>query len=320
MGCDRNEGNDGSEIRTLFGSYSKHCKDSGNVAKSNKTFSPDLVELCNSVLGWDVKHKSTNTGKYICGVRLRVLGVDDHIPTQEIFLIEKIKSDGLGDGLGDGSELLLCKENGGSDGLIQSLIENQKENNQLDFWRQEAGGRGQEEKEECNAGVKDFLSSPLPPAFCPLPSDLTQVCSNINDISVNESNLNPSLIPQSLPGKGFDPSLNSSLNSSLNENLDEAGKDVAQTTTISGVGFGGSIDNGSEDVLVPPPINFQVGDRIEFQHELKPDWLKGEIIDIKTEKGFFVGMTVRYQEYNYKTKQRENREYVICREDWVRRR
>jgi putative DNA primase/helicase len=139
VGCDRNEGSDGSEIRTLFGSYSKHCRDTGNQAKSTKTFSPDLIELCNSVLGWNVKHKATNTGKFISGIRLRVIGPDDLIPTHEVLLEQKIKSDGSdgsGDGSGDGSESLLYKESDGSDGSTINLMKNKNQKNQLELLTQ----------------------------------------------------------------------------------------------------------------------------------------------------------------------------------------
>jgi len=105
-------GNKRDEGDTLFGSYCRHCDDNGSQGKSNKGFSPDLVEILTSVLGWKVERKSTNTAKVIAGVRLRVPGEDDNIATPEIFLAEKIGSDGSS----DGSELLQDKACDGSDG------------------------------------------------------------------------------------------------------------------------------------------------------------------------------------------------------------
>lgn len=116
IGCNRNEFESGS-ITTLFGSYSFHCKQTGDSPKSHKNFSPDLVELCNSVLGWKVTKEATKTGKYIKGIRLRQSGKDDHIPTHEYLLEQAVNNaqrekddfdsvtvgDGRGDGSGDGS-------------------------------------------------------------------------------------------------------------------------------------------------------------------------------------------------------------------------
>ena len=98
-----------------------------------------MIELCNSVLGWNVKHKATNTGKFISGIRLRVIGPDDLIPTHEVLLEQKIKSDGSdgsGDGSGDGSESLLYKESDGSDGSTINLMKNKNQKNQLELLTQ----------------------------------------------------------------------------------------------------------------------------------------------------------------------------------------
>jgi len=92
VGCDRTEGMDGDNIVTLFGSYNKYCRGSGDSPKSHKNFSPDLLELCRSVLGWSVERKVTKTGKFVRGLRLRVPGADDHIPMHDFTLMQALSS------------------------------------------------------------------------------------------------------------------------------------------------------------------------------------------------------------------------------------
>lgn len=103
MGCNRNEGEGGNQVTTLFGSYSQYCQQTGSGAKSNKNFSPDLMELCRSVLNWEVERKVTKSGKFIRGLRLRHPGIDDYIPTHDYTLLQRVTG---GDGSGDGSECL----------------------------------------------------------------------------------------------------------------------------------------------------------------------------------------------------------------------
>lgn len=91
IGCDKNEGERGTPT-TLFGSYSWHCKGTGDNPKSHKNFSPDLIELCQSVLGWKVEKEVTKTGKFIKGIRLRETGRDDSIPTHEYELMQALNS------------------------------------------------------------------------------------------------------------------------------------------------------------------------------------------------------------------------------------
>ncbi|MBH8578354.1 hypothetical protein I8752_36535 [Nostocaceae cyanobacterium CENA369] len=72
-------------------------------------------------MGWKVEKRHSNTGKFVKGIRLRVAGTDDHIPTHDVYLMSRIKSDGSSDGssdgLSDGSQPLLHKESDGCDGL-----------------------------------------------------------------------------------------------------------------------------------------------------------------------------------------------------------
>lgn len=102
IGSNKEEGLNGNP-RTLYGSYCLHCKQSGTAPKANKNFSPDLLELCRSVLGWEVERKVTNTGKFIRGLRLRTDG-DGLIPTYDYYLMQGItNSDESGNGSNDGS-------------------------------------------------------------------------------------------------------------------------------------------------------------------------------------------------------------------------
>ena len=91
IGKDMNEGANGEAI-TLFGSYVKNCRATGDSPKSSKNFSPDLRELCLTVLGWQVEKKHARTGEVMVGLRLRKVGLDDHIPTYEQHLIEMVRS------------------------------------------------------------------------------------------------------------------------------------------------------------------------------------------------------------------------------------
>lgn len=91
IGCNKNEGEDtNGKPETLFGSYTWHCKNAGDNAKSSKNFSPDLMELCRSVLGWNVEKARKGDGYVIKGLRLRVPGKDDRIPTHEYELMQTL--------------------------------------------------------------------------------------------------------------------------------------------------------------------------------------------------------------------------------------
>ncbi|MGF1989100.1 MAG: DUF3854 domain-containing protein [Nostoc sp. ZfuVER08] len=130
VGNDKNEGANG-QCHTLFGSYARHCLLAGDSAKSYKVFSPDLVEMCQTILGWRVEKHHTNTGKFIKGLRLRVAGQDDNIPTHDCYLMQRVTDsdglrDGLGDGLSDGLKPLQNKESDGCDGLSDGSIESQE--------------------------------------------------------------------------------------------------------------------------------------------------------------------------------------------------
>ena len=89
VGNDKNEGDNGAKVNTLFGSYSVHCRQNGGQQQSSRNFSPNLLEICGTVLGWEVGIVKKSTGRFITGLRLRDPGIDDHIPTYEMLLEEK---------------------------------------------------------------------------------------------------------------------------------------------------------------------------------------------------------------------------------------
>ena len=83
IGNDKNEGENGNTPMTLFGSYCFYTKGTGGQAKSVTNFSPDLLELCNNILKQPVEKVLIRNRKFIKGLRLRVKGTDDDIPTLE---------------------------------------------------------------------------------------------------------------------------------------------------------------------------------------------------------------------------------------------
>ena len=149
IGSDRNEGQDGSIITTLFGSYNRYCHQSGSSPKNRNNFSPDLIELCHSVLGWKIERQVSKTGKSIRGLRLRVNGADDHIATHDYMLMERVKGDDLGDDL----KTSLGKESDDGDDLLITQMENQTINSE-------------EETSIFSSGV-GFGSSPSSPCLQP---------------------------------------------------------------------------------------------------------------------------------------------------------
>ncbi|WP_414574114.1 DUF3854 domain-containing protein [Nostoc sp. CCY 9925] len=130
IGNDRNEGTNG-EAYTLFGSYNRHCQASGDLPKSIKVFSPDLLELCHTILKWPVQKEHTKTGKFIRGLRLRT-PLDNEIPTYDYSLMERVTGqvtdgDGSGDGSGDGLKPLPDKEVTDTTQLALNYIESNSE-------------------------------------------------------------------------------------------------------------------------------------------------------------------------------------------------
>ncbi|MUG99203.1 hypothetical protein F7734_45700 [Scytonema sp. UIC 10036] len=88
VGSNKDEMDNGDPI-TLYGSYAQHCRRSGVQVKAVKNFSPDLLELCCSVLGWEVEKRITKTGKFIRGLRLRS-PKDYDIPTHDYSLLQRV--------------------------------------------------------------------------------------------------------------------------------------------------------------------------------------------------------------------------------------
>ncbi|MBD2470669.1 phage/plasmid primase, P4 family [Nostoc sp. FACHB-145] len=87
-------GNDKTDTKSLFGSYVQWCRKSGNYAPSLRNFSPELLDFCNSTMGWkDIKKVRNNRGFSIHGLRLRELGKDDHIPSPLINVESTLHSE-----------------------------------------------------------------------------------------------------------------------------------------------------------------------------------------------------------------------------------
>lgn len=87
-------GGDNSDISKAYGSYYKWCDGHGFRPKSSKNFSPDLLELCNSILGWkEVEKSRTSSGYVFKGLRIRT-EYDYDIPTYEFYLEEQQNSVG----------------------------------------------------------------------------------------------------------------------------------------------------------------------------------------------------------------------------------
>ncbi|EAW36919.1 phage/plasmid primase, P4 family [Lyngbya sp. PCC 8106] len=93
MGGNKNEADNGTP-QTLFGSYADFCKRSGMNPKSVTRFSPELIELCQSGLSWEVQRFRTRSATQISGIRLRAEGQDDDILTHEQSLVEGVKTSG----------------------------------------------------------------------------------------------------------------------------------------------------------------------------------------------------------------------------------
>ncbi|MEA5518750.1 DUF3854 domain-containing protein [Limnoraphis robusta] len=89
---------DGEKTGTLYHSFKEYCQRSGLKSLSNSRFSPELVEMCQSVLGLNVQRIRTRAGlsvsgpvTCISGIRLRIDGLDDAILTHEQDLTKSVR-------------------------------------------------------------------------------------------------------------------------------------------------------------------------------------------------------------------------------------
>jgi putative DNA primase/helicase len=128
VGKNRNELKDG-EPYTLFGSYAKYVEQTGRGQCNANRFSNDLIDLCSQQMMRPVeKDKKT---RHIKGVRLRIVGTDDHIPTYDVWLEENSKGDNPGttseqpqNNLGNNLEPLLSKDGADRNNLEATLVNN----------------------------------------------------------------------------------------------------------------------------------------------------------------------------------------------------
>ncbi|MEA5539042.1 phage/plasmid primase, P4 family, partial [Limnoraphis robusta Tam1] len=89
---------DGEKTGTLYHSFKEYCQRSGLQPLSNSRFSPELLEICQSVLGLNVQRIRTRAGlsvsgpvTCISGIRLRIDGLDDAILTHEQDLTKSVR-------------------------------------------------------------------------------------------------------------------------------------------------------------------------------------------------------------------------------------
>ncbi|MGF1490364.1 MAG: DUF5906 domain-containing protein [Prochloraceae cyanobacterium] len=80
---DREEYNPSSS--SLYGSYSLYCRETNLRAKSIQNFSSELIELCRSILGWDIKKARVKiAGKSVRVIKgLKLRNPQDNDPTIE---------------------------------------------------------------------------------------------------------------------------------------------------------------------------------------------------------------------------------------------
>ncbi|MBK1987280.1 DUF3854 domain-containing protein [Sphaerospermopsis aphanizomenoides BCCUSP55] len=93
MGNNKNECGDGREATTFYGSYANFCQKAGNNPLGANHFSPNFREMLSTIWGWHVEKIDSNKGSYLKGVRLRVDGFDDHIPSFDMTLRQKSDSE-----------------------------------------------------------------------------------------------------------------------------------------------------------------------------------------------------------------------------------
>lgn len=177
VGSDRHEYKNRTPI-TLYGSYCKHAAESGTQAKSIKNFSPDLLELCNRILGWPIEKRATMTGKVIVGLRLRT-EFDDHIPTHDAKLDQPVMThDGLHDGYMTDSmtaETLTQQGYDGYDGLNQ-LSKKEIKNEIIS-----------ESDQKINPDMTDTLDQPVINVTTSTPSEIQPSSDPSSDPSFNPS-------------------------------------------------------------------------------------------------------------------------------------
>lgn len=92
---------DSSEAHgSLYQAYYAYCQAQGHKPQAIKNFSPNLIETAGTILNWKVEKNHTKIGKTIRGLRLRVHGQDDYLPTYDSELFSRCF---YGDGSSDGS-------------------------------------------------------------------------------------------------------------------------------------------------------------------------------------------------------------------------
>ncbi|MEG4092109.1 phage/plasmid primase, P4 family, partial [Microcoleus sp. Pol12B4] len=80
---------------SIYQAYDLYCSEQGHKPQAIKNFSPNLIELASTILGWQVEKVHTRVGKIVKGLRLRTKA-DEYIPTYDYELHSRC--DGFCDG------------------------------------------------------------------------------------------------------------------------------------------------------------------------------------------------------------------------------
>ena len=87
IGSDKDEWKDGdydATRSTLFGGYNMTCRQGNSIPLSKNKFSANLIELCQSVLGWrDVVKIRKGDARYITGIRFRTAADSAILPLDQ---------------------------------------------------------------------------------------------------------------------------------------------------------------------------------------------------------------------------------------------
>ncbi len=282
IGNNKFEGEGGAGVYTLFGSYVKYCHQSGFQPKAVKNFSPELLELLKTVVKWDVRKGRDNTAKYIEGIRLRIPEVDDHIPTFDITLAERIRTsaESSAESCVELNPLLSQAFEDCADS--SPLLENQLQLN-MDLLHQEIG---------------EFVQdSP------PVPGE-----SDFSDDIGDE----PAQPPQFPDGTGFGSTPSSGTTIDTQQEDGECGGDGVLKPEQSSSSSSSLVSSHTPLSPHTPHTLFSLHQPVEFWHLGNHEWLKGTITEIVEIEGYFHYCVVSYRAWG------KNRTEKIFRADWLR--
>jgi hypothetical protein len=167
-----------------------------------------------------------------------------------------------------------------------------------------------------------ILSDIMPESYTPQGLDISdKIPDKISDISDNISDNIPDSVlcqtSQSFTGQGFSEKYLTEKTvpqggGGNSKNTQFANVTEIETNTISEK----EIAPTTSPTLQP---HFEVGQRVEFQHENFDGWHKGQIVDAVYQDGYFIEVVVAWSRWNRKTKQVESMpNYRISNDSWVK--